>query len=46
MIKTVTVKDVKDYFSYTDSKEFTKEWKEMSIEDKDEIKLEIAKATE
>ena len=46
MAKTVTVKDVKGYFGYTDSKEFTKEWKEMSVEDKDEIKLEIAKATE
>ena len=46
MIKTVTVKDVKDYFGYTDSKEFTKEWKEMSIEDKDEIKLEIARLTD
>jgi len=46
MAKAVTVKDVKDYFGYTGSKEFAEEWKELSVEDKDEIKLEIAKATE
>jgi len=45
MAKTATVKDVKDYFGYDDPKEFTKEWKEMSVEDKDEIKLEIARVT-